>query len=540
MAYIAPDSTIKFLKNVPLDNTYNHSIIFDTLTNQYLYFNGLVKYMVTEQSYQRVHRNAIRVNIKADNLYDCNYVIFKNSSFGDKWFYAFISSVEYINNTVSEVTFEIDVLQTWMFDYELKHCFVEREHSPTDFLGENIEPENVDLGEYVNNNDYNAISSLSDLIAILGIISIDAETYSTAIVDGKIYDNIYGGLKLSWYRMNAEGIAQLNEDIASKVQQPDEVGALYMCPTYLVPEAFISGVELSYGEIDSNQHSTSTSITRPAITGNETIDGYNGDVTPTGFTGVKNKKLFTYPYNFYHVDNANGSELNLRYEFFENNQPAFTINGTFTQPVRVTLRPKNYKGIPENNLLNTECLTLEGYPLCSWNIDSYHAWQAQNALQLTGKLGIGIGAGALALATGRVITGGASILYSVTDAISKHYNASIQSDIIKGNFNNGNVNCATGFQNFYGGRFSITAQKAKVIDDFFSMYGYATNVVKLPNLTARPVWNYVKTNGCVITGSIPSDDANKICKIFDNGITWWKDGSQVGNYNLNNAPITTN
>ena len=33
---------------------------------------------------------------------------------------AFIKSVEYINNGVSEIEFEIDVMQTWHFNYNLQ------------------------------------------------------------------------------------------------------------------------------------------------------------------------------------------------------------------------------------------------------------------------------------------------------------------------------------------------------------------------------------------------------------------------------------
>ena len=67
------------------------------------------------------------------------------------------------------------------------------------------------------------------------------------------------------------------------------------------------------------------------------------------------------------------------------------------------------------------------------------------------------------------------------------------------------------------------------------MYGYQTNRVKTPNISARPHWNYIKTNDCVIEGSVPCDDMNKICSIFDGGITFWKKGSEVGNYSLDNS-----
>ena len=128
--YINPNTTIKILKNVPLDPTYDHTIYWSNIdgddanhtrakANQSTYFSSKAKYSLDNQSYQRVKRGWIRVAILAENLYDCNYVMFQNTAFGSKWFYAFIKSVEYINNTVSEIEFEIDEMQTWWFDYQI-------------------------------------------------------------------------------------------------------------------------------------------------------------------------------------------------------------------------------------------------------------------------------------------------------------------------------------------------------------------------------------------------------------------------------------
>ena len=69
------------------------------------------------------------------------------------------------------------------------------------------------------------------------------------------------------------------------------------------------------------------------------------------------------------------------------------------------------------------------------------------------------------------------------------------------------------------------------------MYGYQTNRVKVPNRKARDYWSYVKTNGCNIIPQMPTDDAKKICDIYDNGITFWTKGDYVGNYSLDNSAI---
>ena len=151
--FVYPNTNIKIYSGIPLDNSYENTLWFDSLSEQNSYFHSSyshIKHNLTEQSYQRVERGKMRVAISAESLYDCNYLAFQNRAFGYKWFYAFILSVEYINNETSEITFEVDIMQTYLFDVVLKECFIDREHSDTDEVGDNIVPENVELGEYMD------------------------------------------------------------------------------------------------------------------------------------------------------------------------------------------------------------------------------------------------------------------------------------------------------------------------------------------------------------------------------------------------------
>ena len=127
--YIEPSSTIRLLNGLPLDTTYEHTIYFSSISNQVSYFTSKTKHVLNNQSYQRVNRGKIRVEVRTDECYDCNYVMFQNTGYGNKWFYAFIVSVEFVNNETTEITFEIDDMQTWYFDYNIDPCFIEREHS---------------------------------------------------------------------------------------------------------------------------------------------------------------------------------------------------------------------------------------------------------------------------------------------------------------------------------------------------------------------------------------------------------------------------
>lgn len=156
--YIAPNTTIVLLRGVPLDNTYTDTIWFNYPESQYNHFYGIDRdrynrRVFTENSYQRIGRGKIRLQVSADDIYNYNYLMYRNTNYNNKWFYAFITKApEYINNAVAEIEFEIDVMQTWMFDYELEMCYVERETQATDYIGENVLPEPVDIGDVVCND----------------------------------------------------------------------------------------------------------------------------------------------------------------------------------------------------------------------------------------------------------------------------------------------------------------------------------------------------------------------------------------------------
>jgi hypothetical protein len=83
----------------------------------------------------------------------------------------------------------------------------------------------------------------------------------------------------------------------------------------------------------------------------------------------------------------------------------------------------------------------------------------------------------------------------------------------------------------------ITKNYASMIDDYFTMYGYAVRNTLTPNMNARANFTYVKTKGCIVHCNCPAEDARAIEEMFDNGIRFWKNHNNIGNYNLPNAPV---
>lgn len=522
--YIEPRTNIRLLQDVPLDKSFDHTIYFADATAQANYFISKQKYNLTNYSYQRVRRGWARVGINAENLYNCNYMMFQNSSFGSKWFYAFIKSVEYINNEVSEIEFELDPMQTWFFNYEREMCFVERNHTATDNIGEHIEPEPVDTGEYVYNADYHKLVDFTDLCVIVAIVDVANGNGA----DGRVYDRAYSGA--TYYIYTASDIAGLNTLLNNYVQRPDAVVAMYMCPRKMV---LADGKGIPQDHKLANNHSAPHYIIQESpITTLDTLDGYK----------PKNNKMYTYPYNYYHIDDGQGSEIALRYEFFKSLRPVVDIVGTFTPPCVCVLKPKFYKNSYANEgsaiPIGTENITLGGFPMCSWNTDTYSAWLAQNSVPILGSVAGGLATFGVMSAVGLAVAPLAIAGFAgmIGAQLIKGYKASIASDIQKGDFNNANANFANNYLNFYAGRQSCNKVYARMIDDYFTRYGYALKINAIPQINVRPHWTFVKTIGCSIKGSIPSDDMKKICEIYDKGITFWRNGNEVGDYSLDNSP----
>lgn len=85
-------------------------------------------------------------------------------------------------------------------------------------------------------------------------------------------------------------------------------------------------------------------------------------------------------------------------------------------------------------------------------------------------------------------------------------------------------------------KYTARAEMAKQIDDYLSVYGYNVSVNKVPNITGRRSWNYVKTNGSSIVGKVPANVLAQINSLFDRGITFWHT-NDVGNYALPNGIV---
>ena len=136
---------------VPLELGQQHTILFKTKGEQSVYFASkrLNQYRFTNISYQRHQSGVMRLAVPMSLLGTANYIKFINTTFENKEFYAFITNITYVNNNTCDIHYVVDVMQTYMFDYTVNPCFIERQHAETDNVGDNRVNEGLDTGPFV-------------------------------------------------------------------------------------------------------------------------------------------------------------------------------------------------------------------------------------------------------------------------------------------------------------------------------------------------------------------------------------------------------
>lgn len=499
--YITPNSTIKLYKGVALDSAYEHTIRFANRAAQDSFFAAHVKYTFENYTFigkkSATGRDAVAIECPIGDLYDCTYMAFQNKAFSNKWFYAFITDLEYKNNETTIVYFEVDILQSWYFEWSFGTCLVEREHVYEDSRTAYLQPEPIETGErVVRNLKPTGFTSAGAAIAIIG----PNEGTPTAPYDGETKVRIYSTMRIRYFTTAAAANEYLNSIYDADKAQDLLVGA------YMVPLPFAAGAP---GGIT---HAYSAS--NPS-----TVDGYS----------PKNLKVLSSLYNNCFVTNGQGSAYTLDYSKFSNGinfEWVMTVQGGVPEAI---FYPTSYAG-STNDMSHK--LSINNFPQCPIDSVSYKDFMSRQAAKLEQ---VGTAVGALIGSAGGVVGAGvgAAIGGGIAGAIGN-----IATAWTPQSASAGSPSCAADWANgtldFYVGQQCIKAANARSLDEFFEKFGYCINRLKTPNRASRPHWSYVKTKACTITGNVPSAVASRLEEIHNKGITYWQNGNEIGDYTLNN------
>ena len=309
---ITPQS---FIKLVRFDVTKENQITFPDGVAQVDYFrNVLLGTIATDFTYIK-QEEKIRIPYIIDEIENYNYLIVQNLPYNYKYYFYYITNMEYVNDNMTDVYIKLDVFQTFQFSFLYNRSFVEREHVNSDNVGEHTIPEGLETGEYVVNT-YQAYED--DAHNIILLLSNKREDETLPIVESEISTINMNGVYYNGYVYIIRSLGTLQNlllDFQSNVLSGglESVQAIYLVPLEAINTDSIvldsKGYEMYEGNIAPMIYTRH--YTKPT-----TLDGYS----------PKNKKLLTYPYCFMVASNNNGSSNIYHYEKFKSATCDFSIS----------------------------------------------------------------------------------------------------------------------------------------------------------------------------------------------------------------------
>lgn len=145
------------------NNRYDYIKTFSSKAEQDTYFNSLSKiYYDLEGDYIR-ENEPFMIELSHEYLVEnnINYIKFNN---GYRDIYGFIIEKRYINDEVTEIIFEIDVIQTFMFDFDIKKSFIERKVCLIDEISDY--DEGLQIGEHIITEEHKVFNKESKYFAM--------------------------------------------------------------------------------------------------------------------------------------------------------------------------------------------------------------------------------------------------------------------------------------------------------------------------------------------------------------------------------------
>lgn len=484
---VTPNTIVKLYSGVPCDPTYQNVLQWDSVEEQNQFFANMVPVATyTDVQFYQPTRQ-LRVKRQMENCYNINYVAYQNHRYGNKWFYAFVDSMEYLSAESTGLNLSEDVWATWQFDLTFNKSFVERETVSNDAIGAHTLPENVETGPYVT-TAHAEVNFYYNEYVVYSTVGLD-DTWSSGYQLGEgisptmvpIYNKHYD--KANWGNV----VTDLEE--FDKQGKSDAVISITMnCKT-------------PAGELPAF----------PAM---------NLNYSP------RNNKLYTFPF-VSAVAFCPGQVLQLRYELWKGRKYYFSTDGGPNQ--RWIFMPQEYSG---NYWGEDYQLTIPTTMALPWISNYYQNWSAQNRAQNI----VGIVGGVVDIVSGAVTAvnstkEGAGLrsigsgLKQIGDVLAAKHKAAIMPDVMHGTFENTTMNILNGYPAVNLVCRAIRPEYARMIDDYFSMYGYKVGRLKEIELHSRTNWNFIKTIGCNVEGRCPATVIDTVKAIFDNGVTLWHNGN---------------
>ena len=539
------NSKILLVKNIHIDREYTNVLSYTESQMLELCQANLVA-QADNYSFIR-STGSIMAGFSYSQCLQANYIAFQNPDYSNKWFFAWVDDVIYKGDKNTEITFTVDAWSTWFDKWQKKVCFINRQHVNNDTIGLHTVPENLDVGEVIQESvteDLSYGNEFGYYVAVASNWRIKDGSDGTEILESNkgtqysgisVYDNTVFGTQLFFFYITELSsftnlvlfLLRTNSD-----GHIEDVENLFIIPNIGINQSKLEEHKAKVAEREFTFYTLSYDLTPETFNTTITKRTSFSDYTP------KNNKCFVYPYNYLFVSNNQGSNNIYKYEDFNTENCIFQNQFSISIGGSGRLVPLSYKGMATND---DEALPLGKYPTCAWSSDAFTNWLTNNAVNLATSLGLT----ALNVA-GAVATGGASLPFTIAATVAgtaagqigQFYQASLLPNISGGQAT-GDIIWAADRNKFSIREMRAKKEYLKIIDDYFTRFGYAIKSLELPNITGRRYWNYVEIGSSeeIGYGEVPSKFMKEINNACRRGVTIWHNHANVGNYNLNNTIV---
>lgn len=543
------NSQIIMCKNIKLDRNYNNVLNY---TEAQMLSLCRANQVASASNYSFIReRGTIKTHFPYAQCLQSNYIAFQNPDYSNKWFFAWIDNVDYKSDGCGEISFTIDEWSTWFNKVNIADCFVVREHVNDDTIGLHTIPENLDVGDVICEKEEEIFNEIigegteNEKPRYVFVIETTYDPYvspSESNVSGVsvINNNLIGSKLLAFY-----SIAYIDNFLSHMAHESkiDSIRNMYILPYILIDENGYNLREIENGTQDYKYYEIDESY--EACIKNYLIEAV------TSFQGIniKNNKCFCYPYNYMLVSNNVGNQIIYKYEdFAKEYNPDVLPNPYFMLSVEMSIQiggsirlvPCNHQNKERNY---DEIIPLAKLPTCSWSGDAFTNWLTQNAVNIGTSIVETAGGIALSIASGGTgAVAGAGIALSgatkTAGLIGQFRDAALKPSITGGS-NTGDINYSANTNTFKIYKMRAKNEYIKIIDDYFTRYGYKVNLLKKPNISGRSIFNYIEIEDTseIGYGEVPSKSMDIINGACRSGVTIWHNHANIGNYNLENNII---
>lgn len=382
-----PQSKIYLLKGLEIDamnNTFWGA--FNNTEEQFNFFIDNYDHIVFENyTYQRKDGTVVVPGLY-DDLRLYNYLIYQNGDTGSKskWIYCFITSLGYLNDNATSISFETDVIQTWRFEIEnnFMESYIAYEHRPQYYdTGDgvqrpciNTQPENIEVGtDLISDKQYLIDPSLNTSFAVIGMTCdmSGKDSYTNTQLGAPSQVNYYifpfnrytgndiKSLKISSVSGPTVTISGLSAVLDAIRKNEKLVGK---CVSIIVTNS-IPGLVVESGQVVikrdcfiGEQQGDYQILTYKAKTMNDMLEN---DLSAYPKTQVYNipafigfsefTKIYTYPYSYLVISDNNGTTKAFKNELWQDMKNAQFICVGSPNSSKMNIMPLNYKVTKSND-----------------------------------------------------------------------------------------------------------------------------------------------------------------------------------------------